>query len=157
MLGSISYFSQFCPTMRRTTSTYQAYIFPKSPPPEKLMPPAIFCAVKTLYEPAIGPPSPYGTVLSSGGGCRGVSCEVFGCGLGFFCFSGIGKACGVSSTALGSDCVSPCDWFASTFCVCTGGAGKGMVARLTSVALIADPKLSPWPQVAPVPAPTNTA
>src|SRR5439155_9628012 len=107
--------------------------------------------LKTEYGPLTGPPSPNGTTLfasctGSGGGLRWVA---VGCLTGFFFafFSGIAIASGSSTTGFGCDFETPFDYVASTFCVCTGFAGSGIV--LTSVTPIALPP-PPAPQLDPL-------
>src|SRR5450755_3063853 len=152
MLGSISYFSQFSETLRRTPSTYQLKWLPKSPvPPVKLKPPLVLPEVNEPYGPLTGPPSPNGILFSStfatsfgGGFFWAISCGP----LRLASRSGIGMAFGSSfGVSLGCDCASPFDWLASTFWVCVGAVGRGML--LTKVALIAPPPPVVPPQLSP--------
>src|SRR5438876_7184170 len=112
------------------------------------------------YGPLTGPPSPNGTTLLAsstgwGGGLRwlGVGCGT-GFGFIFAFFSGIGIASFSSMTGFGCDFETPFDSVASTLCVCTGLAGRGML--LTSVTPIALPP-PPAPQFEPLPPRASTA
>src|SRR5215467_10193594 len=99
MFGSTSYRSQFSDTLRWTACTYHEYRLPKSPPPP-VKPNAPFAppALNMLYGPLTGPPSPYGTRLSSGSGSGFFLLVMLGgLGLIFEFLSGIARASGSCS------------------------------------------------------------